>query len=165
MRPLNPMLPDHQAELGLAHTLVGPRPVGQDDWVHGAQAWSTWQPTGAFDLSFVGVFADGFTGGLALRWRALEGQHFAAGVGAEIGVGWLALNLPVAARLQERVWLYSAPQLGSWGIDLESVRLPLGVDVKVADEVHVRGEAQLNYPDFDPYKRRVHMGLGLAFRL
>lgn len=165
MRPMVPMLPGHNGELGAAYAAVGPRPVGQDGWGHGTQAWGLLQPTTTFDMSVVGVFADGVTAGLALRWRGFESDHFAAGVGAELGVGWIALNLPVAVQLQERMWLYSAPQVGNWGLDLESIRLPVGLDVRVADQVHLRGEAQLNYPDFDPYKRRLHMGFGLAYRL
>lgn len=164
MRPLVPLLPNHDGELGMAYTAVGPRPVGQDPWRSGAQAWGTLQPTASFDMSLVGVFADTFSAGLALRWRALETSAFAAGLGAELGVGWLAVNLPFAVRVQDQVWIYSAPQYGAWGVD-ETIRLPLGVDVEVSEELHVRGEAQLNYPDFDPYKRRVHMGLGLAFQL
>ncbi|MGK0358000.1 MAG: hypothetical protein ACI9U2_000283 [Bradymonadia bacterium] len=148
----------------MAFTRVGPRPVGQDEWASGAQAWGTLQPVTWFDVSLIGTFTDGISAGLAMRWRAIESSHFAAGLGAEVGIGWAALNLPISVRVQDRIWMYSAPQYGSWGVD-DTVRIPLGVDVRVADEFHVRGEAQLNYPDFDVFKRRVQMGLGLAFRL
>lgn len=165
MRPMMPLLPEHRGELGAGWASVGPRPVGQDTWGHGSQAWGTLQPTTWFDMSVVGVFADGITAGLALRWRAYESDRFTAGLGAELGIGWLGLNLPVAVKVQERLWIYSAPTFGNWGIDLESIRVPVGVDVQLVDQLHLRGEAQLNYPDFDPYKRRLHMGLGLAYRL
>ena len=163
-RPMVPLMPDQRGEMGLAFNRVGPRPVGQDEWTSGGQAWGTYQPVTWFDVSLVGTFTDGFSAGLAMRWRAIESDNFAAGLGAELGVGWAALNLPISVRVQDRVWMYTAPQYGSWGVD-DTVRLPLGVDVRVADEFHVRGEAQVNYPDFDVFKRRVHMGLGLAFRL
>lgn len=165
MRPLTPMIPNDSTELGVAYTAVGPRPVGQDEWAHGGQVWGTYQPATYFDVSLIGAFADGVTAGLAVRWRALEFDRFATGLSAEIGAGWAALNLPLAVRVNDSIWLYSAPQYGTWGVDLTTVRLPLGVDVKVADELRIRGEAQVNYPDFDPYKRRVHLGMGLAFRL
>lgn len=165
MRPLTPMIPHDTTEVGVAYTAVGPRPVGQDDWAHGGQAWGTYQPVTWLDVSLVGAFADGITAGLAVRWRALETEHFATGLSAEVGAGWVAVNLPLAVRVHERLWIYSAPQYGTWGVDLETVRLPIGLDLKVADDLRVRGEAQMNYPDFDPYKRRLQLGMGLAFRL
>lgn len=163
-RPMVPLMPGQRAEMGAALNRVGPRPVGQDEPAWGGQAWGTYQPVTWFDVSLVGTFSEGISAGLAMRWRAIESDNFAAGLGAELGVGWAALNLPFSVRVQDRVWMYSAPQYGSWGFD-DTVRLPLGVDVRVGDMVHVRGEAQLNYPDFDVFKRRVHMGLGVALRL
>ncbi|MEZ4468043.1 MAG: hypothetical protein R3F60_26205 [bacterium] len=170
LRPMTPMLPDHAAEVGVGYTQVGPRPVGQDDTVHGGQAWVTSQPLTWLDISLVGAFAaQGVAvAGLAVRWRALEVDGFAAGIGAELGSGWAAIDLPLAVRVVDGLWAYSAPQLGTWGKDA-TVRLPLGLDVELFDELRIRGEAQMNYPrrdgEFDGYQRRLHLGMGMAFRL
>ncbi|MCA9526135.1 MAG: hypothetical protein KC549_07530 [Myxococcales bacterium] len=170
MRPMTPMLPSHQGELGVAYTQVGPRPVGEDATMHGGQAWATMQPLTWLDISLVGAFASQglAVAGLAVRWRAIEVDGFAAGIGAELGTGWVGVDLPVAVRVFDGLWAYSAPQLGTWGKD-PTVRLPLGLDVEVSEELRIRGEAQMNYPrrdgEFDGYQRRLHLGMGMAFRL
>ncbi len=165
MRPMTPFPPGKRAEVGLAYTAVGPRPVGQDPWQHGGQAWATAAATTWLDVALVGAFDDaGGTAGLAVRWRALDHHRVALGLGVEVGVGWAGVQLPVAARLFDGVWVYTAPQLGTWGVDL-APRLPLGIDVQILDVVRVRTEAQLNYPDFDPYRRRLHLGVGLGWLL
>ena len=96
MRPMTPFLPGQRGELGAAWAAVGPRPIGPQEWEHGSQAWGSFQPTPRFDMSVVGVFADGVTAGLAFRWRAIESAWATAGVGAELGIGWMSFNLPVA---------------------------------------------------------------------
>lgn len=165
MRPMTPMLPHDDAEFGVAWTGVGPRPIGEQETTHGGQGWVTAQPLTWLDISLVGAFAEGsYTAGLAVRWRAVETEHFAAGLGAELGIGWAAVDLPVAVQVIDGFWAYSAPQLGTWGTDA-TVRLPLGLDVELTEELRVRGEAQMNYPDFDPYQRRLQWGMGMAFRL
>lgn len=165
MRPMTPMLPDHQGEFGVAWTRVGPRPVGEDEPTWGGQSWVTAQPLTWLDISVVGAFAEGqYTAGLAVRWRAVQYDFFAAGLGAELGSGWAAVDLPLAVRVIDGLWAYSAPQYGTWG-SVSTIRVPLGLDVELTDELRVRGEAQINYPDFDPYQRRVHLGMGMAFRL
>jgi len=162
---MTPFAPDAVAEVGLAYTAVGPRPVGQDAWQHGGQAWGTVAATTWLDLALVGAFDDvGGTAGLAIRWRALDADRVAVGLGMELGVGWAGLQLPVAARVMDGVWIYTAPQIGTWGVDL-GPRLPIGVDIEVLDRLRVRTEGQLNYPDFDPYRRRVHLGVGLGWQL
>ncbi|MCA9539670.1 MAG: hypothetical protein KC620_12325 [Myxococcales bacterium] len=165
LRPMLPMLPDRHLEFGTAWTAVGPRPVGHDDWAQGAQAWATGQPVTWFDVSVVGAF-DGThgTAGLAMRYRALETDRVGLGLGLEVGTGWAGLNLPVAVRVFDGVWMYSSPQLGTWGKD-ETVRLPIGLNVEVIDAVQLRTEAEMNYPAFDPYQRRLHLGVGVAYQL
>lgn len=165
MRPMTPLPPGKRAEVGLAYTAVSPRPVGQDPWTHGGQAWATASATTWLDVALVGAFdSGGGTAGLALRWRALDHDRVALGLGVEVGVGWAGIQIPVAARVIDGVWLYTAPQLSTWGTDL-APRIPLGVDVQIHDMLRVRTEAQLNYPDFDPYRRRLHLGVGLGWLL
>lgn len=165
MRPITPLLPDQDVELGMAYTTSSPRPVGRDAWAHGVQGWSTIQPLTWLDVSLVGHF-DGEYGsaGLGVRFRPIELERFVGGLGFEVGYGWLAAELPFAVGAGDRVWLYSSPQIGSWGHD-PTVRVPIGVSVEVVDRIMLRGEGQVNYPDFDPYKRRFHLGFGVAYQL
>ncbi len=163
---LRPMLPvkDSPGEVGAGYALAGPRPVGQDEWAGAMQGWSTWHATARLDLAVVGAFDGAYgTAGLAIRLRALRFEHLQAGLGVELGYGWAALELPIAVGHGD-LWIYSAPQYGSWGVD-ETVRVPLGLDWNVHSELHLRAEAAMNYPDFDPYQRRLHLGLGAAWAL
>ena len=165
LRPVTPFAPDRRAEFGLGYTAVGPRPVGHDTWHHGGQAWATAAATTWLDVALIGAFDDtAGTAGLAVRWRALEADRAALGLGLEVGIGWAGIEIPVAVRVVDGLWLYSSPQLGSWGADA-TVRVPVGVDVEVIESLRVRTEAQLNYPDFDPYQRRVQLGFGLGWQL
>lgn len=165
MRPMTPPHPGRTAEVGAAFAGVGPRPVGEDEWAYATQAWATWPRGSRVDLSLVGAF-DGAraTGGLGFRVEAFRVPHFGAGFGVELGTGWVSFEIPLAVDIGDRVAIYTAPQLGTWGID-QTVRVPVGVDVRVVEALSVRGEAQLNEPDFDPYKRRLHLGLGVAWQL
>ncbi|MCB9544083.1 MAG: hypothetical protein R3F65_15815 [bacterium] len=165
LRPITPFAPDRVAEVGVGYVAVGPRPVGHDAWSHGGQAWASAAATSWLDVALIGAFDDtAGTAGLAVRWRALEGDRGALGLGVELGIGWAALEVPVAVRVVDGLWLYSSPQLGSWGTD-PTVRVPVGVDVAVIDALRLRTEAQLNYPDFDPYQRRLQLGFGLGWQL
>ncbi len=161
LRPLTAQ-PGRAAEVGVGYGVVGPRPVGQDEWAGAAQGWATAFDMAAFDVSLMGAF-DGevATGGLGLRARLLDGGLGAVGVGIELGVGWAALEIPATLAVGRFAQVYVAPQFGTWGVD-RTVRLPVGVDVPVGP-VSVRGEAQLNYPDLDAYQRRLHLGLGVAY--
>ncbi len=165
MRPMTRPLPGHTVEMGAGFAAVGPRPVGQDDWGYATQGWVTAPRGSMVDVSLVGAF-DGAhgTAGLGFRVQTIRTQHIGVGLGVEVGTGWVAAELPIALTLRDRYTVYTAPQLGTWGID-QTVRVPLGVDVRVVDALSMRGEAQLNYPDYDPYKRRLHLGLGVAWAL
>jgi hypothetical protein len=163
-RPLVPLQPDRNLEVGTGYVAISPRPVGEDPWQHGGQAWTT-VPLSIFDLALIGAFdfEGRATAGLGVRVRAFESEHANVGAGIELGYGWVAFELPMAVG-SDRVWLYTAPQLGTWGRD-ETARLPVGVDLRVHDALHVRTEAQVNYPELDGYQRRVHLGVGLAYEL
>lgn len=166
LRPMTPLPPTARAEIGVGYTTVGPRPLQADEgWAHGGQIWGTWNAQTWLDIAVVGAFDDeSGTAGLAVRWRALETDRVALGLGVELGAGWAGVQVPVAARLLDGVWVYTAPQLGTWGID-PTARVPVGIDVEVLDTLRVRTEAQLNYPAFDPYLRRLHLGVGLGWLL
>lgn len=165
MRPMSPPYKDRTAEVGTALAAVGPRPAGQDEWAYAQQAWATWPRGSIVDLSVIGVFdGDRVAGGLGLRVETFRNDYVGVGLGMEVGSGWVAIEVPLAVNFGDRVALYTSPQVGTWGVD-QTVRFPVGVDVRVVDAFSMRGEAQLNYPDYDPYKRRYHMGLGVAWQL
>ncbi len=102
-------------------------------------------------------------GGIAARLRVLDLDRFAGAVDIEGGYGWVTFSLPLAVRLFGHTWLYGAPEVGTWGVDA-TVRAVLGASIHVAGGWFVRLESQLNYPKLDPYLRRVHLGLAVAFQ-
>lgn len=162
---MTPLPPTARGEVGMGYVAVGPRPLIEEPWHHAGQAWGTLSATSWLDVAVVGAFDDtGGTAGLAVRWRALDHERVSLGLGVEVGAGWATLELPVAAQVLDGLWIYSAPQVGNWGT-LPTARVPVGIDVQVLDTFRVRTEAQLNYPDFDPHLRRLHLGVGVGWLL
>ena len=165
LRPPTPMARGRDFEMGVGFGAVSPRPVGEDPWVTAAQGWVTASVFDPIDVLLMGGYDGQYgTGGLGARFRFLEFEHFRGGVGLELGAGWIGIELPMAAKVYDGVWLYSMPHYGTWGLD-KTIRLPLGIEVGADSPTRLRLEGQLNYPDFDPYKRRVHFGVGVGYQL
>jgi hypothetical protein len=162
LRPLEPM-GDHAWEAGLGATTISPRPYRDEPWRTAAQGWTTARPTSWFDLSLVGAFdGEHGTAGLSTRFRIAEGDRWAFGTGLLFGSGWIGVELPISVGLTDWLWVYTGPSWQNWGLK-PTVRLPLGVDLHLADRLRFRTEAEYNDVDYDPYQRRIHVSFGVAY--
>ncbi len=163
LRPLTPM-GERRLEVGLGATTVSPRPYVDEPWRGASQGWVTGRPTRRLDLSVIGAFdGEAGTAGLSSRFRIVEGDWYAFGAGLAVGSGFIAVEMPFALGLADWLWVYSGPHFGNWGVD-PTVRVPLGLDVRVAEPLFFRTEAEWNYADFDPYQQRYHLSFGVAYQ-
>lgn len=178
MRPIHPIMPGKYVELGAGYTVRTPRVAFPDDpWQHAGQAWGSVRPAPEsapwLELSLVGVFgenaANEFTGavGVGVRFRIVDHDRVAFGVGIEIGTGWMALDLPIAVRFARDAWVYAAPQLET-GFSLTrplSFRTYAGLSLRLVDALMLRVETQHALPGLDPQQQSFNLGLGLAYQL
>ena len=72
-------------------------------------------------------------------------------------------SVPLALRIIDQTWLYSAPKLGNWGPEITPF-VPLGLTVRIVDGFSLRCEGQLSWADWKYYNRRLHLGLGGAIQ-
>jgi hypothetical protein len=156
LRPASGLMPGKKLELGAGAAAVSPRPFVTEDWESAAQLWVTGNTSALITLSAIGAFdSDALAAGGALRINLVHEQRVAFGVEGELGYAWAAMSLPVALRLFDESWLYSAPRLGTWSTDA-IFSVPLGLSLRVYDGFSLRGEAQLSWQDFQYYNRRAH---------
>jgi hypothetical protein len=164
-RPAAPLLEERSIELGVGGVAVAPRPYVQEPWRGAGQVWAAGPISRVFDLGGVVAFdLGGFAAGGSLRAHLFTRDRFALAADLEAGWAWAALAIPVAVRLFDETWLYTAPRFGNWGGNV-SVGIPLGLSVRIRGGFHLRAEAQIAWPDFDPYQRRVFLGLAAAQQL
>ena len=57
--------------------------------------------------------------------------------------------------------LYAAPRYGNFG-GRPTLGIPAGLSVRLTGATFVRVEAQVAWPDFSPYERRLHVALAVA---
>jgi len=155
---------DRSAEIGAGAVALGPRPYVIESWQPVGQVWGALRLDRSFELSAIGAFDEqAFAAGGALRWIPLRADRLAAGAEVEFGFAWAALALPIALRLSDGLWLYTAPRLGNMGIHL-TPGLPGGLSLEIFDGWIVRAEAQLSWEEFLAYQRRVHLAGGMAYQ-
>jgi hypothetical protein len=153
---------DRSWEVGAGAVALGPRPHVTETWQGAGQIWGTAALDSSLELALIGAFDEkALAGGLALRWTPVRHGILAAAVEIELGYAWAALSFPLALRLAEPVTLYSAPRLGTQGVQL-TPGIPAGISVETAPGWMLRGEAQLSWAEFLAYERRTHLALGLA---
>jgi hypothetical protein len=156
LRPASGLMPGKKLELGAGAAALSPRPFVTEDWESAGQAWVTGNTSTLITLSAIGAFdSDALAVGGALRVNVLREPRIAFGIEGELGYAWAALSLPVAVRLFDESWLYSAPRLGTWSTD-PIFSVPLGLSLRIYDGFSLRAEAQLSWQDFQYYNRRAH---------
>ncbi|HEX2880590.1 MAG TPA: hypothetical protein VHO25_13750 [Polyangiaceae bacterium] len=163
-RPASGLLEDRSYEVGLGVARVSPRPYVIEEAQNTGQLWfsTEWAPW--LLVSGLAAFDDnGALGGGALRWQVLKHQRVATGLELEGGVLWLGTSIPLALRLIDQTWLYTAPRLSNWGAEITPF-VPVGVSARVIDGLSVRVEGQLSWADWKYYNRRVHLGLACAYQ-
>ena len=148
-------------EIGLAVSSIEPRPYVNEATQRVGQAWWSVKLDERWAVStIVGFDTSSLLGGAALRYNLVNSDWLALAGEAEVGLAWAGISLPVSLRVW-RLALYSTPRLSNWGPNVTPF-IPVGLSVKIADALIVRGEAQLSWADFQYYNRRLHWGLALA---
>lgn len=161
-RPASGLMPDRHAEAGFGMAEVSPRPYVEEPAATAGQAWLSGRVTPLVDLTALTAFDDdAVAGGLAARFTPLRTDRLAASFEQELGYAWFAASTPVALRLVDQTWLYTAPRFGTWGAEL-SFMVGLGASVRVYDGMMLRAEWNRSWQDFKYYNRRDHRGLALA---
>jgi len=156
LRPASGLMPGKQLEVGAGAAVLSPRPFVTEDWETTGQVWVSGNTSSLITLSAIGAFdSDALAAGGALRVNAVREPRVAFGIEGELGYAWAALSLPVALRLFDESWLYSAPRLGTWSSD-PIFGVPLGLSLRVYDGFSLRGEAQVSWQNFQYFNRRAH---------
>lgn len=161
-RPASGLMPDRRIEAGLGISEVTARPYVNESSASAGQAWLSGNVGKRFALTGIAAFDDDAAAlGGAARFTPLKLDRVVAGFEQELGFAWFAVSTPVAVRLVDQTWLYTAPRFGTWGVDL-SFGIPVGVSVRVYDGLMLRAEWQRSWQDFKYYNRRDHYGLAIA---
>lgn len=161
-RPASGLMPDRRMEAGLGVSAVTPRPYVNEGPASAGQAWLSGNIGPRFALTGIAAFDDdAVAAGGAARFTPLKRDRVVAGLEQELGYAWFAVSTPVAVRLVDQTWLYTAPRLGTWGVDL-SFGVPVGLSVRVYDGLMLRAEWQRSWQDFKYYNERDHYGLAVA---
>lgn len=157
LRPASGLMPGKKLEVGAGAAALGPRPFVAEDWESTGQVWVSGNTSSSITLSAIGAFdTDAFAAGGAVRLNIVREELVAFGVEGELGYAWAALSLPVALRLFDESWIYSAPRLGTWSTD-GIFSVPLGVSLRIYEGFALRGEAQVSWQNFQSFNRRVHL--------
>jgi hypothetical protein len=161
-RPISALISEKSRELGLGAVTVSPRPYVDEPWRQAGQLWFTARATSWLNVSAISAFDAGALGvGVGAAMPVLRSSRFVGGVEAEAGYGWAAAGIPLAGRLFEQTWLYSAPRITNFGI-YPAVGVPVGLSLHVQQGAFVRLEYQASWMDFQAYNLRHHLGAALA---
>lgn len=161
-RPASGLMPDRSMEAGLGVTEVTARPYVTESSASAGQAWLSGNVSPRVALTLITAFDDDAAAlGGAARFTPLRLDRLALGVEQEVGYAWLGLSMPLALRVVDETWIYTAPRFSTWGVDL-SFGIPVGASVRVVDGLMLRAEWQRSWQDFKYYNRRDHYGLAIA---
>ena len=156
LRPASGLMPGKKLEVGAGAAAVSPRPYVTEDWQAAGQVWATGNTSSLITLSAIGAFdSDALAAGGALRVNLVRDSRLAFGVEGELGYAWAALSLPVAVRLFDESWVYSAPRLGTWSSD-PIFGVPLGLSLRIYEGFSLRAEGQVSWQNFQYFNRRMH---------
>ena len=117
-RPAAGLLPGATREVGLAGTLVTPRPYVSEPARGVAEVWFSSVLGERSDLTGLVAFDDeALALGGAVSLRYARSDRFAGGGELEVGYAWAALSAPLSLRLFDQTHVYVAPRLGTWGVE------------------------------------------------
>lgn len=149
-------------EAGFGVAAVTPRPYVNEATASAGQAWLSGSVGPKFTLTGIAAFDDdAAAAGGAARFTPLKLDRVVAGLEQELGYAWFAVSTPVAVRVVDQTWIYTAPRLSTWGVDL-AFGVPVGLSVRVYDGLMLRAEWQRSWQDFKYYNKRDHYGLAVA---
>jgi hypothetical protein len=156
LRPASGLMPGKKLEVGAGAAVLSPRPYVTEDWESAGQVWVSGDASSLISVAAIGAFdRDAVAAGGAFRVNLVRESRVAFGVEGELGYAWAALSLPVALRVFDQSFLYSAPRLGTWSSD-PIFSVPLGLSLRIHDGFSLRAEAQLSWQNFQYFNRRAH---------
>lgn len=79
--------------------------------------------------------------GVTLRYNAIRGERFRLGVDLDGGFAWASAGVPMAVRLNDALWLYTAPSVGLRVA--QAARVPLGLSIGVGEHTLLTPEISL----------------------
>lgn len=163
-RPASGLLPDRGLEVGGGAAVIGPRPFVEEPTRGTGQLWATGRASRYVTLSAITAFdTSAVAVGGAVRVDVLRMDRIAGGVEVEGGFAWAGASVPFAVRLFDQTWLYTAPRIGTRSYDW-ALELPAGLSVRVVGGWMIRAEYRISWVELDPFTRRHHAGLGVAYQ-
>gem|GEM_PF-2364656 len=163
-RPASGLLPDKRLELGAGGAILGPRPFVDEPTRGTGQLWATGRTSRRVTVSAIGAFdTNAVAVGGAVRWDFLRTDRVACGAEVEGGFAWAGTSLPYALRLFDETWLYTAPRLGTRSFNW-AIELPAGLSARIYEGWMIRAEYRISWVELDPFSRRHHAGLALAYQ-
>jgi hypothetical protein len=163
LRPASMPMPGTDHEVGAGAGAITPRPYVQEPVRVAGHLWGGLRAAPWLVLSGVLAFDDeAAVGGLAARADWLDHDRLLSGVELELGWAWAALSFPLALRLFDQTWLYTAPRIGTFA-DQVTPFVPLGLDARIYEGLKIRVEGQVSWAAFDVFNRRFHLGAGVAY--
>ena len=161
-RPASGFIDGKTIELGLGAVTLSPRPYVDEQWAQTGQLWFSAKASRWLHLSAISAFDHSAVAlGGAAKALLVHTDRFAGATEVELGYGWGALGIPLAARLVGQTWLYSTPRVGTFGID-PIFGIPVGVSAHVHEGAFLRLEYQTSWSNLKAYNQRNHYGAALA---
>src|SRR6185503_7937969 len=161
-RPPSAFMGGRTMEMGLGAATVGPRPYVDERWLYAGQTWFTVRAAPWLHLSAISTFDPRAVAlGGAATALAIRADRFVGGAEVELGYGWAAAGLPMALRLFEEHWLYTAPRVGNFGID-PAFGLPIGISLHLHGAAFARFEYQTSWVQLQAFNQRNHVAAALA---
>jgi hypothetical protein len=163
-RPASGLVEGRTHEVGGGAMVEGPRPFVDEPMRAVAQLWFSGRASdkltltgiGAFDLSAVAL-------GGAARLDVARFDRFVLGGEVEAGWVWAAADVPMALRLFDQTWLYTAPRFGNRGL-MWAVDMPLGLSARIYEGLMLRVEYRISWPELSYFERRQMLGAAAAFQ-
>lgn len=164
-RPASGIMDGKQAEVGVGAAALGPRPFVDEKASGAGQFWASTRATRRLTVSGIGAVDLGRLAlGGGLRVDALRTRRVVIGGEGELGLLWAGASVPFAVRLVDETWVYTAPRIGTRGVDW-LVELPAGLSVRIYDGLMLRPEYRATWVEGIAYERRHVVGLGVAWQL
>jgi hypothetical protein len=163
-RPASGLVEGHTREVGAGAMAEGPRPFVDEPVRAVAQVWFSGRATDKLTLTGIGAFdLSALALGGAARFDVARFDRFVASGEVEGGWAWGALDVPLALRLFDQTWLYTAPRLGNRGLML-AVDVPAGLSVRLYEGLMLRVEYRISWPELSYFERRQMLGAAAAFQ-
>jgi hypothetical protein len=164
-RPASGIMPGRTLEVGAGGVLEGPRPYVTEPTRATGQLWASGRADEKLTLTGIVAFdASALALGGSARIDLVRADRFAAGVEPELGLLWAALDVPIALRLYDETWVYTAPRFGTRGLDW-ALTVPVGVSVRVYDGLMLRAEYGTSWStELTYFQRRDLFGVALALQ-